>query len=376
MCKLITVALSIVALVSLLASGCQQATPTPTATSSPKPAMTTPPTVRATPVETPSPIVKAPTVAPPVPKAPPKTISFTTWPAGTTTYVAALAMGTVLGKYADIKLAVEPAASPVLGYARMAKGEVELVYSSTSSSYCTYTGTYDHPKYDKVRDLFFSYATNQSIITRGDTGIRAVPDLKGKKVSAIYPATPIIEYYMRAILKEFGMNFDKDIVAMKHSTIVEMYDNLKERRADATFGTALRINIEEQERSPGGVYIVSIPREKILAIQKEFPFYFADTFPAGFPGSKPETVSFFGGLGVTSGADVPDDLIYMVVKTVMEHMDEIKPVHADLVDFSLANFAKYPTIPFHNGAVRYYKERGLWTKDLEDFQKNILEKRK
>ncbi len=374
--------------VFLAAIACRvEATPTPPpATPSPRPAITAA-AAKATAVVTPPPKATAapakPTAKPTTPAAEPKegakTLSLTTWSAGTTSYVGGLAMGTVLSKYANIKLAVEPLAAPLQGYARMAKGEVEMVFAGAVNTYPAYTGTMGSPKYEKVRDLFFTYASNYSIITRGDTGIKSATDLKGKKVSAIFPAAPVVEATLRVLLKEYGMDFDKDIVALRHSTILEMYENLKERRVDTAFGTGLRIKLEELARVPGGAHVVAVPRDKVLAVQKQFPFYFPENTPsqpARFPGTTPETITLMFGLGVTTSADVPDDLIYTIVKTVMDHLDEIRPAHAELSDFTAANFAKYPTIPFHNGAIKYYKEKGLWTTALETFQKNILEKGK
>lgn len=285
-------------------------------------------------------------------------------------------MGSVLSKYADIKLAVEPIPSPLPGYTRMAKGETELVFSAANFEYGVYTGTFDNPKDSEIRALFFTYPSNFALMTRKDSGIKAVPDIKGKKVSAIFPVGRFVEPSMRAVLAQYGMDFDKDIVALKYSTVLEMYDNLKERRVDAIFGTALRINLEEQDRSPGGAYVVPIPRDKLEAMRKDFPFFFTDSFPPGFPGTAADTTSIFYGLGVDSRTNISDDLVYTVVKTVMDHIDEIKPAHAELVDFTQANFAKYLTIPFHNGAIRYYKEKGLWTNELEGLQKSLLEKGK
>lgn len=374
---MLIIIVSVFTVLSLLVSACGgQPAPTPTASPSPQPTTTTPPTAKPPSATTPSPVAKASPVTTPAAKPLPKTISLTTWSPGTTTYVAGLAIGSVLSKYADIKLAVEPIPSPLPGYTRMAKGEVELVYSAANFEYGVYTGTFDNPRDSKIRALFFSYASNFALMTRKDSGIKAVPDIKGKKVSAIFPVGRFVEPSMRAVLKQYGMDFDKDIVATKYSTVLEMYENLKERRVDAIFGTALRINLEEQDKSPGGAYIVAIPRDKIQAMQKDFPFFFPDAFPQGFPGAAPDTTSIFYGLGVDSHADISDDLIYVVVKTVMEHLDEIKPAHAELADLTQANFSKYATIPFHNGAIKYYKEKGLWTKAMEDFQAKMLERGK
>lgn len=373
--RLVIIMVSILVILSLL-SGCKgEATPAPAVTQSPKYTSPASPTLAATSSQL-SPTAKASLVVTPTAKPLPKTVSLSSWAPGTTSYVAGLGMNSVLSKYADIKVAVEPVPSPVLGYARMAKGEVELVFSVGSVMWGTYTGAFDSPRYNKVRDLFYTYTSNHCLMTRTDTGIGSIPDLRKKKISVSSPAAPPTDLVFRALLKEYGMDADKDVTVIYHSTTPEMYDNLKERRVDAAFGTALRISMEEQMKSPGGGLVVSIPKEKMLAMQKDFPFLFPGGFPAGFPGTKPETLSFLFGLGVTSGADVPDDLIYTIVKVVFEHIDEIKTAHADLADFSLTYFARYPSIPFHNGAIRYYKEKGVWTKELDDLQKNLLEKGK
>ncbi|MBI4332625.1 MAG: TAXI family TRAP transporter solute-binding subunit [Chloroflexi bacterium] len=318
----------------------------------------------------------APTLGPMTTPATTRTVSMSTWPAGTTSYVAGLAIGTVLSKYANIKVAVEPNASPLPSYARMQKGEVELVVSSAPFMYGTLTGAFDTPKYAKVRDLFFIYPSNYSFITRMDTGIKKVEDLKGKKVAAIYPAGPATGALARAILKQYGMDLDRDIVATRYTSVVDMYENLKERRVDAAFGTGIRTSLDEQERSPGGAYVIPMARDKILATQKEFPYVFPDNHPEGFPGAKGDSLSFYFGLGMNSGADVSEDLVYAVTRTVMEHIDEIRPAHAELANFTLANFAKYPTLPFHDGAIKYYKEKGLWTTAMETMQKGLLERSK
>lgn len=371
--KLTIIVVSVLVFILISSSCTPQATPTPAPTASPAPRATTvaPPAATAT---TAAPKPTATATKPPAPVALPKTVSMTTFQPGTTSYVASLAMGGVLSKYVDIKLAVEPVISPALGYARLAKGEVEFVFGGGTMTYGAYTGTLGNPKYSKVRDMFFTYRSNFAFMTRNDTGIKTIADLKGRKISCIFPAAPANEQTVRTVVKEYGMDFDKDIVATKYSTIIEMYENLREKRVDAVFGTALRLSVEEQDRSPGGAYIISIPKENFAAMQKDFPMYFRDTFAAGFPGTTADTYTIFFGYGPTTGADVPDDLVYTVVKTVLENIAEIKPSHADLVDFSVANFAKYPTVPFHNGAIKYYKEKGIWTNELENFQKAILAK--
>jgi hypothetical protein len=72
-------------------------------------------------------------------------------------------------------------------------------------------------------------------------------------------------------------------------------------------------------------------------------------------------------------ADVPDDLIYEFTKAFFENIEQFYPVHASAKEYTVAGSLEEPTIPFHPGAIRYYKEIGAWTPELEKKQMELLE---
>jgi TRAP-type uncharacterized transport system substrate-binding protein len=58
--------------------------------------------------------------------------------------------------------------------------------------------------------------------------------------------------------------------------------------------------------------------------------------------------------------DFPEDLAYTIVKVLIEHVNEVAKVHADAAEWNLQNYRRMIAIPFHPGAIEYYKEKGVW----------------
>jgi len=75
-------------------------------------------------------------------------------------------------------------------------------------------------------------------------------------------------------------------------------------------------------------------------------------------------------------ADFPEDMAYLITKTLLESQKELTMVHSEGKEWTVSNTLKPPPAPFHSGAIKYFKEKGLWTPDLEKFQEKLLRKGK
>lgn len=113
--------------------------------------------------------------------------------------------------------------------------------------------------------------------------------------------------------------------------------------------------------------ILSLTEEEMAAIQAKAPFISRIILPrSAYEGMTEDVIS--PGLplvGITT-PDVEDDVIYEFVKAVLEHTDElhkISVVSAPLTPETAVRML-VPGYPVHPGAVRYYKEKGLWTDNL------------
>ena len=57
--------------------------------------------------------------------------------------------------------------------------------------------------------------------------------------------------------------------------------------------------------------------------------------------------------------DLPDDLVYGIVKAVMESYDAMVKGHAAAKETVPANVTKNTFLPFHPGAAKYFQEKGF-----------------
>jgi TRAP-type uncharacterized transport system substrate-binding protein len=65
------------------------------------------------------------------------------------------------------------------------------------------------------------------------------------------------------------------------------------------------------------------------------------------------------------------------VKTLWENIDEFHQFHRVAKGFKLNTALKgFGHVPMHPGAIAYYKEKGMWTKEQDDNQKELLEQEK
>jgi TRAP transporter TAXI family solute receptor len=59
-------------------------------------------------------------------------------------------------------------------------------------------------------------------------------------------------------------------------------------------------------------------------------------------------------------ADLDENLVYEITKTLFEHRDELIAIHPEAKNLTLETAVKESPAPFHPGAIRYYKEKNAW----------------
>ena len=71
--------------------------------------------------------------------------------------------------------------------------------------------------------------------------------------------------------------------------------------------------------------------------------------------------------GTVKGVD--EDIVYAFVKALAENVTEIHRVHPILPEYTKETLARPLPIEFHPGAIRYYREAGLWTAEIDETEK-------
>ena len=311
-------------------------------------------------------------------KAPPGVISCFTWSSGSQSYFVSAGMSEVVGKYSPVKIAVEPTAGPPAWLPLLRKKQGDMGVMTILDAYDSYygIGIQKHGP-QPIRLLLTSYSSQHMIYARPDRGINSIPDLRGKKVGIDTPPSEIQSIVAPLTLEAFGLRSNKEYVGLSHGVVSEKKEALIEGRIDAYYYTFPGTHALEVKRAVGLVAI-PIPPKSVEYVKEK------TGYPVFSGKIKPKLLKEYG---IPEGAttmsysvcfvvreDLPEDMVYQILKALYGHFDEFARMHVRSAETTLERAVSNPPIPFHEGAIRYYKESGVWSSDLENMQKKMLAK--
>jgi uncharacterized protein len=214
-----------------------------------------------------------------------------------------------------------------------------------------------------VRTLMVMYPNRMHVVTIEGTGITKMADLKGKRVSTGSggSATEVMAF---RVIEAAGLDKDKDM-KRERLGVAESANALKDRKIDAFFwvGGLPTAAVSDLANSPG-VKIKLIDHADLAAKmnQKYGQLYVEDRIPKetykGMDADNRQTTVMNL---LVAHQNMDEKTAYNIVKTVFEKREELIRVHKEAENFKLENqkTAAAGGIPWHPGAVRYFKEKGV-----------------
>lgn len=339
----------------ILVASCAQPAPAPTPA---KPAPTTP-------AATEKPVAKLPA-----------SIIISGGSTGTGLYTVITGIATVSSKYLGIKAVPEPQSSGKVLILLKDK-EIDFGNSFSNMTFEAARGLGDYKKYGKIplRQVWSGANSPYVFVVRADSGIKSVTELKGKKVMGIYPANPAFTQACDLILEGVGMTRN-DIVDLEFSGNAESVPALKEKRIDAFIHAMPSLGLPaflQQLNTEVPARVISAPEAAIDKLVAKYNFagkgiLDAKTYKDMSSNQDLPTISFTHVL-LTHPA-VSEDLVYGFVKSIFTHLDELYVFHAEAKGYTGAPLA-VSVAPYHEGAIKYWKEAKLWTNELEAIQKQL-----
>lgn len=212
-------------------------------------------------------------------------------------------------------------------------------------------------KVQSFRVIAGLYAEAVQLVTM-DPEIKSVADLKGKNVSIGAPNSGV---YFNAldILTAAGLTLDD--INPKYLSFGDSADGLKDGQIDAAFIVAGAPTPAITElASTNDVYLVPIDGEIAEKMMKDCPYYTVYEIPAETYKGQTEaikTVTVKATLIVS--ADASEDDVYKLTAAIFDNIDSIKAEHTKGAELSLENATSGMTVPFHAGAAKYFKEKGI-----------------
>jgi len=125
--------------------------------------------------------------------------------------------------------------------------------------------------------------------------------------------------------------------------------------------------VREADVTVGGIRVLDMDEKGMPAARKIMPWGYATQVAPGpvFTGvEKPMKVYTFDNVLLTH-AKVPDDIIYKFLDTLEKNKPDLVAVQPVLREFSAEGGYKKYGVPYHPGALKYFKEKNLEAKSLE-----------
>ncbi len=293
----------------------------------------------------------------------PRFLSIGTAPPGGTFFVVGGALAEALSQApagSDWQVSAESTKGTRENIRRLATRELDLALANASISYFAVRGESGWEKAYPIRTVMTLAPNIALFISPASAGIRALSDLRGRRV-VLGPAGAGFELFVGPILQAHGLSY-QDLTVL-HATQAGAVDLLADGAAAAAFlgGGVPTASITQATASREVDFVPFDPaaREQLIA---DYPFFEAATIPAGTYRNQGED---FEGLNVGSmhlitHERTDPELIYRITRILYENRERIATRHPAGHFINESNVTKDTGTEFHPGAIRYYREIGIW----------------
>ncbi|MDL2275387.1 TAXI family TRAP transporter solute-binding subunit [Desulfosarcina sp. OttesenSCG-928-G10] len=240
------------------------------------------------------------------------------------------------------------------------KKDAALALVMPDTAFYAYNGldVFDKKPVPVLRGLMSTYPIDIQFFAPAGAGITSIKDLKGKKVAVGAPGSGT-EAMARYVLGVYGLTYaDIDEQFLSSTETVEALKDNNIHAGVVTLGTPAPALLDLSTQRD--IVFLDIEPEIAEKINKEFPAYFPTVIPAGtYKGQdKPHHTLSWMGLFVVH-QNMSDKLVYDILDAVFSHKEELDKIHSQFSSISLENAVKGMSVPFHPGAIKFFKEKGM-----------------
>src|SRR5688500_15079175 len=263
-----------------------------------------------------------------------------------------------------IRCSVESTGGSVFNINTIKAGELDLGVAQSDVQFNAAKGEaqFKDGPFKELRAVMSLHAEPFTVLARKEANIKAFTDFKGKRFNVGNPGSGT-RSSMEELLGAMGWKLG-DFSLASELKADEHGPALCDGKIDGFFYAVghPRANIQDPTTSCGAK-LVSITGPAVDKLVAEKPYYAKAVIPGGLYPNNPEPTNTYGVLAtVVASAKTPPDTVYQVVKAVFDNFDEFKKLHPALANLSPQNMVKDGlSAPLHEGALRYYKEKG-WVK--------------
>jgi len=312
----------------------------------------------------------------------PKEISWTAYESGSSGYAQSVGIGNMLKKRYGVDLRIIPGKNDVSRMTPLRIGQSKLCACGIAA-YFAQEGVLMFAEKtwgpQQLYNLFNNNGRNgQQAAVSVASGIKVPADLKGKRVTFVKGA-PALNQNMEAFLA-FGDLTWNDVVKVEVPGWGQSVDAVINGQADAVWGSTVSSKYAQLVASPEGLYFPPLPHDDKAAWERAHkiaPWWVPSSVQSvvpGYKGAVPYQGSNYPYPIFVSTHDAPDALAYGLTKAVMDNYADIKEAGPSMDGYQLSSQNLNFVFPYHPAAIKYYKEKGLWTPEHEAHNAKLLKR--
>jgi TRAP transporter TAXI family solute receptor len=239
-------------------------------------------------------------------------------------------------------------------------GKSDIGFSNSNSAVDAFYGRLPFKKkMENMRQLANLYAQYFQMVVGEASGIKSVADLKGKILSCDRKGLTG-ELLTQQVLQVYGLSYN-DLAKVHHVGYSDGVSLMKDGHAHAlTLITTIPSSAILDLAADRKIRLLSLPEDKVMALQKINSGNLRRFIPKGtYPGVDYDVVGIGAFTHLIISAKLPDDLVYKITKTVVTNLPRFVDVVKDMKGATPKDLAFDLGIPYHPGALKYFKEIGV-----------------
>jgi TRAP transporter TAXI family solute receptor len=261
-----------------------------------------------------------------------------------------------------IRCSVESTGGSVFNINTMRAGELDMGVAQSDWQYHATNGTAvfkDQGAFKEMRAMFSLHPEPFTVLARKEANIKSFADFKGKRFNVGNPGSGT-RASMEELLNAMGWKLS-DFSLAAELRADEHGAALCDNKIDGLFYGVGHPSANIQDPTTTcGAQLVSLTGPAVDKLVKANPYYAYATIPGGLYANNPNPTQTYGVLATfVTSSKVPADVVYNVTKAVFENFDEFKKLHPALGILDPKKMIKDGlSAPLHEGAIKYYKEKG------------------
>ena len=263
-----------------------------------------------------------------------------------------------------IRCSVESTGGSVFNINTIKAGELDMGFAQSDVHYNATKGVnqFKDAAFTDLRAVFSVHPEPFTVLARKEAGVKTFADFKGKRFNVGNPGSGT-RSSMEELLAGLGWKMS-DFALASELKADEHGPALCDGKIDGFFYAVGHPSANIQDPTTScGAQLVALTGPAVDKLVGEKPYYARATIPAGLYPNNPNAAQTYGVLAtLVASAKTPAETVYQVTKAVFDNFDEFKKLHPALANLNPESMVKDGlSAPLHEGAARYYREKG-WLK--------------